>query len=29
MLPPVTGTCHSFQITPHSTCNAVWVRINW
>ena len=27
MLPPVTGTDHSFQITPHSTCSAVWVRI--
>ena len=29
MFPPVTGTCHSFQITPHSTCIAVCVRISW
>ena len=28
MFPPVTGTRHSFQITPHSTCSAVWVRIS-
>ena len=28
MFPPVTGTAHSFQITPHSTCSAVWVRIS-
>ena len=27
MFPPVTGTRHSFQITPQSTCSAVWVRI--
>ena len=27
MFPPVTGTDHSFQITPHSTCSAVWVRM--
>ena len=27
MFPPVTGTPHSFQITPHSTWRAVWVRI--
>ena len=27
MLPPVTGTRHSFQMTPHSTCRAEWVRI--
>jgi hypothetical protein len=27
MLPPVTGTFHSFQMTPHSTCKAVCVRI--
>ena len=29
MFPPVTGTRHSFQMTPHSTCRAVWVRIRW
>ena len=28
MFPPVTGTRHSFQITPHSTCSAVWVRMS-
>ena len=28
MFPPVTGTCHSFQITPHSTCSAVCVRMS-
>ena len=28
MLPPVTGTRHSFQMTPHSTCSAEWVRIS-
>ena len=27
MFPPVTGTPHSFQMTPHSTWSAVWVRI--
>ena len=27
MLPPVTGTPHSFQMTPHSTWRAVWVRM--
>ena len=27
MFPPVTGTRHSFQITPHRTCSAVWVRM--
>ena len=27
MFPPVTGTRHSFQITPHSTWSAVWVRM--
>ena len=27
MFPPVTGTFHSFQITPQSTCSAVWVRM--
>ena len=28
MFPPVTAVRHSFQITPHSTCSAVWVRIS-
>ena len=28
MLPPVTGTPHSFQMTPHSTWRAVWVRMS-
>ena len=28
MFPPVTGTRHSFQITPQSTCSAVCVRIS-
>ena len=28
MFPPVTAVDHSFQITPHSTCSAVWVRIS-
>ena len=27
MFPPVTGTRHSFQMTPHSTWSAEWVRI--
>ena len=29
MLPPVTALPHSFQITPHSTCIAVCVRMSW
>ena len=29
MFPPVTGTFHSFQITPHKMCIAVCVRISW
>ena len=28
MFPPVTGTRHSFQMTPHSTWSAVWVRMS-
>ena len=28
MFPPVTGTRHSFQMTPHSTWSAEWVRIS-
>ena len=28
MLPPVTAVPHRCQMTPHSTCNAVCVRIN-
>ncbi len=28
MFPPVTGTPHSCQITPHSTWSAEWVRIS-
>ena len=28
MFPPVTAVPHSFQITPQSTCSAVWVRIS-